>query len=102
MILLAVSVWVIMGTIIGRVLFRQRLGTSARYSLGKAYTDYGSKFDAVIDQFDLTSAKTYGLWSIPLWPLTLAVFFVQLPTPEEKKIAQTEKHKELIKEYDLV
>lgn len=81
------ALWGLIGTVAGRILFRMRLGINSRYQVGKQLNEYNRQIGPLraIDTDDLTSAQTYGLWSIPLWPLTIAMFVIQAPTPVEKQ-----------------
>lgn len=73
----------IIGTVIGRFLFVRRLKDSTRYTLERK-SEYSEQKE-LVETLDYTSAQTYGLWSIFLWPLTMAFFLVQMPTAEEKE-----------------
>jgi hypothetical protein len=79
-------VYGIIGSVVGRILFRKRLGNSSRFYIGEVQDEmsWNSRKD-LIDTRDLTAAQEYGLWSIPFWPLTLAIFSIQAPTPQEKE-----------------
>jgi cytochrome c-type biogenesis protein CcmH/NrfF len=90
MIFALLAAYAIVGTVVGRILYRARLGNSARYQT--AWDRYNQR-EGLITTFDHTSAQTYGLWSIPLWPLVLAIWIVQAPTPDEKRAQRTEELK---------
>lgn len=83
----AIIAYALVGTAIGRVLFVKRLGKHYRYAIQpKGWVDGQYQKEESLSQSDaLASAQTYGLWSIPLWPLTLAIFLIQLPTGDEKR-----------------
>lgn len=104
MLIALIVAYVIVGTVIGRVLFRMRLRDSARYYVSDKYESRGN----LIETQDQSSAMTYGLWSIFLWPLVLAFFVVQAPTPQERMSRRTQELKDatqaleaIAKEYDL-
>lgn len=101
---LTLLIYALIGSVIGRILFRTRLGASARYAIERD----GYSRPTLTATVDNSSAQTYGLWSIPLWPLTLAIFLIQAPTPHEKRQRRTEELKNateaieaLAKQYDL-
>lgn len=90
------------GTVIGRILFRKRLGINSRYYIGKQLSQYDRETGPLraIDSDDLSSARTYGLWSIPFWFLTLAMFIIQAPTPAEKQREQEIRLQQLLDRAD--
>lgn len=95
-------VYGLIGTIIGRILFRHRLGHSSRYMVDWERNEYGEKLRKTLaDTRDGLSAKTYGLWSIPFWPLALAIYLVQAPTPQEKQAKKDEQLAELVEKAGL-
>lgn len=105
MIFALLAAYAIVGTVIGRILYRLRLGNSARYQME---WDQNYRKDIIAKTLDHTSAQTYGLWSIPLWPLVLAIWIVQAPTPDEKRAQRTEELKnatdaleKVARDYDL-
>jgi hypothetical protein len=79
------------GVIVGRILFKKRLGTADRY--------YIHSNDRVEYSEEMSSASTYGLWSIPLWPLTVAIYVVQSPTPYEKIVEQKKELEKARREF---
>lgn len=83
------AMYAIIGTVIGRVLYRKRLKHSARYQMGRDVEGWSEAYDQIIYTQDNSSAMTYGLWSIPFWPVTLAFWLVLAPTPEEKRYQRT-------------
>lgn len=92
------TLWGLVGSIIGRMLFRIRLGNSARWEIGQRMNDWGEKRgpEVVISTFDMSSAQNYGLWSILFWPLTTAIFLIQAPTPAEKQAKREIQLQELL------
>lgn len=84
MLLALVILYGIIGTVIGRILFVKRLKDSTRYTIERK-SGYSERKE-LVETLDYTSAQTYGLWSIFLWPLTMAFFLVQMPTMEEKAV----------------
>ena len=79
--------YAIIGTALGRILYVKKLGNSFRYVMGSAYDDYSNeRVTALIETEDQKSAQTYGLWSFVMWPITLAFFLIQAPTPHEKRV----------------
>lgn len=112
MLFLFALVYALVGLAIGRILFVKRMGSDARYIIEKPSNSWGeikhNSPDEVIGTDTLASAQTYGLWSLVLWPLTLAVYYIQTPTPTEKKLYRIEEMqkaeealKELAEKYDL-
>lgn len=103
-IILLLLVHGIIGTVVGRILYRKRLGASVRYAVSRNnYSGY-----ELFATRDSSSAQTYGLWSILLWPLTIAIWAIQAPTPDEKRTQRIEELKNatealeaVAKEYDL-
>jgi hypothetical protein len=79
------------GVIVGRILFKKRLGTADRYYIHRdGKVEYSE---------EMSSASTYGLWSIPLWPLILAIYIVQSPTPYEKVVEQKKELEKAQREF---
>jgi len=92
--------YVIVGTVIGRVLFRKVIKGNVRYQVGKVRHEYSyDRLDALIRTDAMSSAQTYGLWSIVAWPLCLAIFLIQGPTPEEKQREQDELTQKIIETF---
>lgn len=99
----AIFAYIIVGTIIGRILFVKRLGYSDRYMFTeKDEWGFVTGRQELIETTVNSSAQTYGLWSIVVWPLTLAVFLIQLPTPIEKKAHKAKEMEELRKQLSTV
>lgn len=101
---LGILAYAIVGTVIGRVLFLKRMGASARYTVGDSYE---TRNQLVITE-DMSSAQTYGLWSPFVWPMTVAFYIIQAPTPAEKQARRIGELKDaakaleaVAKEYDL-
>lgn len=87
----------IIGTVVGRILFVKRLGTSARFQMGKEENEFGyGKHDALVTTFDMDSAINYGLWSLVVWPITLAAFLVQAPTKRERKAKAEKQYQDML------
>lgn len=90
-------IYFVIGTAIGRLLFVKRLGTSARFQMGKEYSDFGRELgDKLVTTYDMDSAITYGLWSLLVWPITVAVFLVQLPTKQERQAKARIEYQEML------
>ena len=94
----------LVGTVIGRALFIHRLGNSSRYTIkekGWKHGEYRTD-DTLFTTVDKASASTYGLWSLVIWPLALAVYWIQAPTPHERRVKRTVELETAEKELEAV
>lgn len=102
-VLLFLVIWGLIGTAVGRMLFVKRLKDKARFFVDHKTDEWGMrKADlSTLNTHDMSSAQTYGLWSIPFWPFTLAIFLVLLPTRAEKEKQRKLEYESLLKELEL-
>lgn len=92
----------LVGVVSGRVLFVKRLGRNSRYYLGRQTNEWREESGPTraIDSDDLTSAKLWGMFSMLLWPIMIASFIIQAPTPAEKELRRERELEEMIEKAE--